>query len=41
VTLLTRIHNWNPWVLIVLVALHVAAIAFYALFNARTSCAPC
>ncbi len=33
VTLLTRIHNWNQWVLIVLVSLHVAAIAFYALFK--------
>lgn len=33
VTLATRIHNWNEWVLIVLVTLHVAAIAFYALFK--------
>ncbi len=33
VALATRIHNWNQWVLIVLVSLHVAAIAFYALFK--------
>jgi cytochrome b len=33
VTLATRIHNWNEWVLIALVALHVAAILFYALFK--------
>jgi cytochrome b len=31
VTLATRIHNWNEWVLVALVATHVAAIAFYAL----------
>ncbi len=33
VALATRIHNWNQWVLIVLVSLHVAAIAFYAQFK--------
>jgi cytochrome b len=33
VTLLTRVHNWNEWVLIALVALHGAAILFHALFK--------
>ena len=33
VTLATRIHHWNEWVLIALVALHVAAILFYAVYK--------
>jgi cytochrome b len=33
VTLCTRIHHWNEWVLIVLVSLHVAAIVFYAVYK--------
>lgn len=40
VTLLTRIHNWNEWVLIGLIALHVAAILFHALFKGENLVRP-
>jgi cytochrome b len=33
VKLATSIHHWNEWVLIALVVLHVAAIAFYAVYK--------
>ena len=38
--LLTRIHRWNEWVLIALIALHLSAVLYYLLARRRNLIVP-